>query len=443
MKKLHFILALVIGLFGLSNCEDRDKEDVIKLTYEDLPSSSQEFLKQYFPHNKIESITLDKLKETGDLRSSGDYEKTVVELMLYVALEDDITIIFYPRDGSWKHIEARNGLPESATALIHVNRELKEKEPQAKIIALSPSYWRTIVITLDNGRRYAETEQFTFSGSILAEVGISNEKVAAKLTEFGKRNQLDSAFATGLWFKITEDKGVVYRFFIGDVLILTFNDKGDWVHGQIESYDRFLPSAVDDLLTKIAENELPESVGEAVRRVGNKGKIEIISCYNNGYYGFKFDNVDLLVNEKSGIMPPPLEMTNKLISDYFEIPYMLVTNPVYRVNVAAYGYNYTYFYQRGIDYLYIRRDMYNNLTEIHAFQSDKDKQVDIGLPLKLLADILPPQITDYMNENYKGEEVYRMNFDKGDGYILYIDKYYLSFTEEGRFRGKGEWSGRL
>lgn len=443
MKKLHLILLLVMGLFLLTNCDDKDKEEVTKLTFQDLPVPAQEFLTRYFPDNKILSISLEKHKESDDLRSSGEHSKTVTELILYVILEDDIIITFSPHDGNWQHIDARNGLSDSATELIHYYPKLKMKEPQAKIIALSPSYWQTIVITLDNGRKYAETEQFTFGGPILAEVGISDEKVAAKLTEFGKRNQLDSTFNAGLWFKITEDKGVVYRFFIGDVLILTFNDKGDWIHGQIESYDRILRSGLGDLLTKIVGNELPESVGEAVRGVWDKGKIEIISCYRNGYYGFKFEHVDLLLNEKSGIMTPPVEMTNKLISDYFEIPYKLVVNPVYRVSVGAYEYNYTYVYQSEADYVFVNRDMYNNLTSINAFHSEKDKYLNMSLPPKMLADILPAQITDYMNENYKDKGVYRMNFSEGSGYILYIDKYYLSFTEEGRFRGKGEWFGRL
>lgn len=440
MKKLYFILILVVGLFGLTHCEDKNKEEFGKLTFEDLPLSSREFLTQYFPDNPIVSITLDKAKDRDALRSSGNGTTTVTELMLYVALKEDVIVTFSPRDGSWRYIEARNGLPGSATELLHHYPKLELKEPRAKVIDLLRLNGYTIVITLDNGRKYAETEGFTFSGSVLAEVGISDEKVAAKLTEFGKRNQLDSVIANGLWFKLAEEKGVVYRFFIGDLLILTFDEKGDWIHGEIPFFIHHNNTKeLESLFTKIAENELPENVGEAVRGVWDKGAIEIISCYSNGYYGFKFEKVDLLVTEKNGIMPPPVEMTNKLIADYFEIPYKLVVNPVYRVSVGAYEYNYTYYYQSGADYVHVRRDIYNNIIEIGAFFIEKDKMVSVNLPPKMLEEILPAQITDYMHVNYKDQKIYRMIFTKGYGYSLYIDNYYLSFTEEGRFRERREW----
>ena len=48
----------------------------------------------------------------------------------------------------------------------------------------------------------------------------------------------------------------------------------------------------------IFKDEFPESVGKAITRIWDKGKKEIISHYGKGYYGFKFKQVDWLVNEK-------------------------------------------------------------------------------------------------------------------------------------------------
>lgn len=437
MKNLHLILFLAIGLFTLSSCEDKDKEEFPKLEFEDLPLPSQQFLTEYFPDNKIVSIGFDKPQQADDTHAADPGIGTGNNLTLYVTLEDDIYVAFSTPNGNWIYVEAGKGLPSSATVILqpHVYQELMAKEPQAKITMLSSLSWHSIGITLDNGHKYAQTQEFAQSGgTILAEVSITNENIKRKFDEFVKRNQIELLAAAGQIFKITEKQGVVYRLFIGNILMISFNENGDWIHGEIDFFADNTAGAAT-ILSRIAENELPESIGEAIRRVGNLGEIRIISSYGNGNYGFHFENKDLLVNEESGVVPSPVGITNKLITDYYETPYTLV-HPEGMTVVDVYEYRYSFLYESENDYVNIDMDMYGHWTLIHAFYIDKDRLFNISLPSKMVEATLPDLVIDYLNENYKDEEVYSLIFIRGYGYSVSVNKYAILFTEDGRFRGR-------
>jgi hypothetical protein len=58
MKKLLLILCLLAGMIALSSCSD-DNDKQPDLGFGDLPASSQEFLAQYFPDNKVVSVSFD------------------------------------------------------------------------------------------------------------------------------------------------------------------------------------------------------------------------------------------------------------------------------------------------------------------------------------------------------------------------------------------------
>jgi len=71
-------------------------------------------------------------------------------------------------------------------------------------------------------------------GTTLADVNVTNESTKLKIDEFLKRNQLNIPTTLGRIFKITEEEGIAYRLFIKNELMLSFNEKGEWIHAEIE-----------------------------------------------------------------------------------------------------------------------------------------------------------------------------------------------------------------
>lgn len=74
-------------------------------------------------------------------------------------------------------------------------------------------------------------------GTTLADVNVTDESAKLKIDEFLKRNQLNMPTTLGRIFKITEEEGIAYRLFIKNELVLSFNEKGEWIHAEIEKED--------------------------------------------------------------------------------------------------------------------------------------------------------------------------------------------------------------
>lgn len=442
MKKLHLVLFLVIGISLISSCEDKNREEFPELEFDDLPLRSQEFLNEYFPDSKITDISLDRPQKASDPYTVNPDAIEEYDLMLYVTLENDIYIVFSTSNGNWIYIQADKGIPSSATAILlpNIYQELTEKEPQAKIVMFLLYDWHSIGITLDNGHTYGQVPTFN-SYITLAEVGVADEVIERKLDEFVKRNHLEIFSTTGQLFKVTESNRVVYRLHINNTLFLSFNEEGDCIHGEIDYFsgDRVKVDGAERILRAIVENELPETIGEAISSATYLENMRIVASYENGYYGFRFEKGDLLVNEEIGVVPSPVGGISKLISDYYETPYTLV-HPQGMTVVGVDEFFYSLLFESGNDFIRVYMDMYGNWTLVDAYYHDGGKQRDVILSMSMVEALLPDEVIDYMHENYKDEEVYQLKFSRGVGYSVYVEKYFLQFTEDGRFRGHGEWS---
>ncbi|MEA4917328.1 PepSY-like domain-containing protein [Proteiniphilum sp.] len=442
MKKLHLILLLVVGTLIISSCEKKSPEDdFMKLEFEDLPHSSQEFLQKYFLGNKIVDISLDRPEKASDPHKVNPGAITEDNLTLYVTLENDVYVAFSSPNGNWIYVQADKGMPFSAAEILHpdVYQELIKKEPDAKISMLSYYTIYTIGIVLDNGHKYGQTPAFTYSNTILAEAGVSDKTLESKFDAFLKRNRLESQITTSDFLKITERDRVYYRLYVANILALAFNENGDWIRGEIDFGDQDKMAGAAVFLTRISENELPERVGEVFRDMHGLGDIEIVASYENGYYGFRFENRDLLVHEEKGIMPSPVGVAGKLVADHYGNSYTLV-RPQGSTIIGVDEFYYSFLFESGNDNISIDMDMYGNWTWIDAYYYNKGKRKDLILSMNMVEAVLPDKIIDYLHENYKDEDVYQLKFDRRSEYRVYIEKYILMFAEDGRFRGRGEWS---
>ena len=433
MRKLSLILLLAVGMATFNGCDE--KERLPEFTFFDLPAASQTFLTEYFPDNEIVSIGIDKRQGTRGTRSENKDVNANGHPFFYVLLQGDIHVVFAAQGGDWISVEAADGMPLSATNILngYVYGKLKEKEPQAAITAFYSLNGPGIGITLDNGRNYAQTHLLAYGGVTLGEADIKDEDFKSKYNEFLKRNKLEAAAANGHLFKITEDEGTAYRLFIGNALVVSFDEKGEWIHG--EAFDWSDNTAGGErFLTGIGENELPESIGEAIRGVGNLGKIRVIASYGNGNYGFRFEKRDLLVNKDKGILPPPSEIVDKLIADYYDTSYKSYY-PQGITLVGAYEYRYSFLYENKNTRVLIDTDPNGAWSSIKAVYVEKDHSVDLSLPSKMVEGLLPEKILDYLDTYYKGSKVYSLiRHAQVRGYSLNIDeRHMLYFDEDGTF----------
>ncbi len=435
MKKKNLILFLLTVIITLGSCNDDDNPSNPQI--EDLSLSSQEFLAQYFPDNKIISVsyeppTFSELRSTG----GGTSKETA---SLYALLEGNIYVAFNS-GGNWVNISAKDGIPSSATDILdeYVYQCLIRKEPQAKITSLSPFYDHTIIITLDNGtKRYAQTQLLAYSGTTLAEANITDDKILSKITDFLTRNRITSESIIGNIFKLTETEGTAYRLFMGNVLTISFDENADWIHAEINDLVSNT-SGAETLLGTITENEMSASISDAFKNQSNLGGIRIMASYGNGNYGFRFKNKDLLVNENTGIVPPPVEKPNKLVSDYFTGSYKHVY-PNGITLVGAYVYDYTFLYEGEDHDITVETDMDGNWTRINTFRIENGAAVYLSLPSKIV-EKLPAVTIDYLNKNYENKAIYSLFHDQ-NGYIINVDrKYMISFNEDGSFKNMVEFA---
>jgi hypothetical protein len=237
----------------------------------------------------------------------------------------------------------------------------------------------------------------------------------------------------GRVFKLTETEGTAYRLFMGNVLTISFDETGDWIHAEINDGAGNV-SGIETLLGVIAENEMPASIFDAFKTQSQRdlGGIRIIVSYKNGNYGFRFKNKDLLINENTGIVPPPVEKPDKLVSDYFTGSYKHVY-PNGITLVGAYEYSYTFLYEGEDHDVAVETDMAGNWTRISASHVENGIATYLNLPSKIL-EILPSAMIDYLNKNYENKAIYTL-FHNQNGYTVFVDKrYMLSFNEDGNFR---------
>ena len=308
------------------------------------------------------------------------------------------------------------------------------KEPQAKITTLIPLYDHSITITLENGHRYAQTQLLAYSGTTLAEANITDESVVSKLKDFLKRNTIYSENAISSVFKITEKEGTAYRWFAGDALTISFDENVNWIHGEVNQFSSNAVSA-QTLLSKIAKNEMPASVYEAIiNSQNNLGEMQIAASYGNGNYGLRFKNKDLLVNKDAGIIPTRIEKANKLVLDYYDSSYKLREGD-HLTLVGAYDFSTTFYYVNSDKSICIETNLTGDWTFISEELVEKDKIIRIALPSKII-EALPVVTANYIKENYKDKDIYYLSHDRyAKGYIVYIDKMYqLYFNEDGSYK---------
>jgi len=428
-KHLFLFLFFLFATFAFSSCSNNDEESH-KLGIEDLPTSSQEFLTKYFPDNKVVSVSLDNPQESSDTRSTE--ENVTDKKFYYVLLEGQIYISFNHANGIWKNISAEEGIPSSATKILdeHVYRELMQKESQAKVVQLSSFDKYNTIITLSNKHSYAQSQLLAYEGTTLADVNVTDESAKLKIDEFLKRNQLNMPTTLGRIFKITEEEGIAYRLFIKNELVLSFNEKGEWIHAEIEKEDD--NTNVVDLLSKIAGNELPASISETIKTQNNLGDIRIIALYGNGKYGLRFKNKDLLVNESTGIVSPPVSSANK-IAAYFGSSYKLVYPDGMSI-VGPYEYGYTFVYDNdnkdNISIELTQDGIWAKISASHI--AENLKVTPLSLPSKII-ELLPAKTVDYLNQSYQNGHIYTLRHQNNE-YNVYVDQQYsLYFDEEGTF----------
>ncbi len=432
MRKAQLIFLLLVGLLAFNSCSDDDTQPNLK--FGDLPLSSQKFLTEYFPDNNVISIS-NEAPDLSKTRSIGA-ETNKESSYFYVSLESNIYVTFSQHSGNWIDISAANGVPLSATKILdeHVYNALMRKEPQAKITTLIPLYDHSITITLENGHRYAQTQLLAYSGTTLAEANITDESVVSKLKDFLKRNTIYSENAISSVFKITEKEGTAYRWFAGDALTISFDENVNWIHGEVNQFSSNAVSA-QTLLSKIAKNEMPASVYEAIiNSQNNLGEMQIAASYGNGNYGLRFKNKDLLVNKDAGIIPTRIEKANKLVSDYYDSSYKLREGD-HLTLVGAYDFSTTFYYVSNDKSICIETNLTGDWTFISEELVEKDKIVRIALPSKII-EALPVVTANYIKENYKDKDIYYLSHDiYTKGYIVYIDKMYqLYFNEDGSYK---------
>ncbi|MBB4034121.1 hypothetical protein GGR21_000006 [Dysgonomonas hofstadii] len=434
MKKLLLILCLLAGMIALSSCSD-DNDKQPDLGFGDLPASSQEFLAQYFPDNKVVSVSFDFPISLIEKSTGGNTSQETI--YIYALLEGNTSVAFSYNNGDWIEIFAQNGIPVSATKILdeYVYQKLTEKEPQAKITTLTAFYDHSIMIWLNNGNSYAQTELLAYSGKTLAEANITDNNVVTKVTDFLKRNHIGlNSNLLGRIFKITETEGTAYRLFMGNIVVISFDEDVAWIHAEINDYvDNSSIKSAETLLSTIAENEMPASISDAIKGQSNLGGIRIIAFYGDGNYGLRFKNKDLLVNENTGIVPPPVNAADKLMSDYYDIISYKHVYPDGLTLVGAYEYNSTFLYEGKDNDVTIEVDMDGNWIKINASYIENGKVVYISLPSEIVKE-LPVTTTNYLNNNYKDKEIYSL-IHNSKGYTVYVEKkYMLYFNEDGSYR---------
>jgi len=440
MKRIHLILFLLVSIVLLNSCSDDDDPN---LGFKDLPLSSQEFLTQYFPDNKLVSVSLNAPVSP---RSTGE-GTSAEKAYIYAYLEGGICAAFNKSNGEWAEIQATNGLPLSATKILdeYVYEKLTDKEPQAKILTLLPFYEETIIMTLDNGKMYAETRPLAYLGRTLAETNITDNKVVTKITDFLTRNRITAANMVGAVFKLTEREGTAYRLIMGDVMAISFDENVDWIHAEINYYaDNSNIKNAERILGEIAKNEIPASITEAIGNQSDLGGIRIIAVYEDGNYGLRFQNKDFLVNKNTGIVPPPTKEADRLISRYYDSSYKL-SNPNGLTLVGAYWYNSTFIYDGKDNFVSIEVDMKGDWTKINAAYIESGKAVYVSLPSKVVEE-LPAAIINYLSANYKDKDIYSLmhNINENKGYSVYVDKKYIVyFNEDGSYRTTMEFVENL
>lgn len=403
LKTLFGILFLSLFMLGLYSCDDDE------LQRKNLPENARIFLDNYFYNNTIVSIE----KEFYGTESTG-YK---------VLLNNEITVLF-KRNGELDYVLAENGLPESAWRMIdsEVQIALKEKEPNVLITQISPLSSGGWLISLDNGKQYAD--YYGFEGKRLGAI-ISLNEIPTAMKEFLSWNNLSDALEQTYIIQLTESRGDIYRIPFGTTFIFSFDNAGKWIHA--EQLDI---TATNTFLQKIVVQEIPAAVISTINTSENNlGSLYEISCFENDIYGFRFSEKTLLIDKLSGIIAPPTEFVKSLFENYFEPngefnENISISNP-YR---ASFGYRY--FYRNCSFFIYLGLE--NQWVSVIGF--DNSVSAFTAIPSDFVNQEFPTKIVEYLNSNYIQPDVCIAEHHSA-GYFIYIqnanDKLY--FDDECNF----------
>lgn len=428
MKKIvfYFLFPLLTALSV--SCVD-DKDTSVKLQLSQLPQDAQMFLDNFFSVSEVEEIT-------GFNDPAGGIYLYQVILKNYVSVEFDAV-------GKWIGMESRDGIPESVSKRLvgnNILEALREKESQAKIIRLEPHFQNTIFIRMDNMHEYGRCNGL--QSTVLAERINGNElnKLPGDINKFIDRNNLQAMAEYSGFYKMNEDgveeeNGDIYRLYIYESLTLSFDKNGKWINGDVNLFSDEIKGATE-VLENIAAKELPLSLSEAIKGETNLGHICTIAIYGDGNYGFLFKNKSLLINDKTGIITPPVAVSDKIIADYFAEGYFVDKTEGQNM-VGPYEYVFQFRYTGEKDNVSFTLDMNGDWTSISAYYVDEDepKMYTVALPRKLLDDKLPTKAMTYMDEHHKDAKIHSIT-RQVNGYVASIgdEGVAIYFDKDGNYR---------
>ncbi len=431
MRKSQLVfLFLVLGAMLFSSCINEKEPD---FGFEDLPEASREFLIKYFPGNDVASVCFEKPFITSGLKED--------ENNLYVLLEGNTQVIFSKDEGNWLEVFAPDGIPETAAAILdnYVYTRLNNHESDAKITEFMPLFEHSIIIGLDNGRQYAQSQLLEYSGVTLAEVNVIEGNLKSKILSFLEQNPVGSADLTDYIFKITETEGTAYRLFLGDELTISFDKNAEWIHAGTD-FIKDNSDEINNFLKSIVKNEMPESISNIIDNQYDLGEILTLASYGNGDYGLRFRSRDLLINENTGIANHLLPVANAMLEKYFGSSYKLLY-PHGISYVGAYRFNSTFVYYDGSDFhVSIQVDMHGDWNSVTAAYIKNGKPVYVSLPPEIINE-LPDAVANYLVENYKENDIFRISqklFFRNEFSVLIDRTTALYFNEDGSYKTKIE-----
>lgn len=427
MRTKQIAVSLLTALLALLIFSCSDNEG--RVQGKDLQMITREFISQYFPDNNIRYI-----EEVGNLPGPLDSNISPnipipTSAQYRIELEGNIYIMV-AYDGNWLLIRAEDGLPATAEKIIDdkVLLQLKSEEPQAQITGLARAYEMSSThIELNNKKLYVECYGFEDLG--LGKRITETQTIPQTITDFLKRNNyyIDYGYLT----QMTESKGIIYRFYANQGIVLSFNSDGEWIHGESNITD---PSfSVDIQLNRIAKQEIPQAVMDELDKNSMKGELKNISCYENGYYGFRYEAQSFLFNKNGETVKAPNRAAEKIASYFkegtsFLPPIIIVTSPYICWYPYVFGKDNKYFVS-------INTDINGQWLSINAKEAvDNNKAQYIDLPSQLLIDLLPPAILNYLEDKHKDEPAYGLAHWTEDEYVVGLrPNILLHFNAKGDF----------
>ena len=306
MKSICYALTVAV-ILSFASCSDNDEINYI--TEDQLPEKVQTFLQTYFGNNEFISAT--EVPFYG-----GSY--------LEVGLKD-VEINFTP-DNDWNSIVSADGLPASADGLIHEKtlKELKEREPNAKIKQLHNRYGKEVDIWTGSQKRYSDI--VGHEGNTLAEFVTDAEDLPEQIKEYisqyvygTTRTSVVSEYPKMLKFAV--HKGAIYRCKLSFDTFVDFYEDGNWFYVQEEETaaqqiiaDRLIMAVPEGVLSKLKTED--QSVIQRIRKINvfNDNK----DYGFNKIYGFTLDDGGFMaINAENEQLEIPYDAVREYIDKGF------------------------------------------------------------------------------------------------------------------------------